>query len=204
MTNGYPEILTRAFEAANGNLIQTAFFHLRASQAASGAVEKTELINKKDEIISLTNFADLGGYWFYDIKPENYIGEGAEQKVYLCEDGKSVIKTNDTIFYASWYEYLINLLIHNILFPNTAYNLLGFYQENDSFFAVVKQSFIASTEPTDLAKLHNFLVQSGFTHKRNNDYFHKELGIILEDLHDENVLTNHGEFFFIDSAIYLM
>jgi Serine/Threonine/Tyrosine Kinase found in polyvalent proteins len=43
----------------------------------------------------------------------------------------------------------------------------------------------------------------GFNHKKNNDYFHTELGIILEDLHDENVLTNKGEFFFIDNAIYL-
>ncbi|AYQ34780.1 hypothetical protein [Runella sp. SP2] len=37
-----------------------------------------------------------------------------------------------------------------------------------------------------------------------NDFFHPELGIILEDLHDENVLTNQGLFFFIDSAIYLI
>ena len=33
---------------------------------------------------------------------------------------------------------------------------------------------------------------NGFTHTRNNDYFNPALGIILEDLHDENVLTENG------------
>lgn len=37
---------------------------------------------------------------------------------------------------------------------------------------------------------------NGFINSRNNDYLHKELGIILEDLHDENVLTRHGFFVF--------
>jgi Serine/Threonine/Tyrosine Kinase found in polyvalent proteins len=49
-----------------------------------------------------------------------------------------------------------------------------------------------------------FLEKNGFQHKKNNDYFNSELGIILEDLHDENVLTNQDVFFIIDSAIYLM
>lgn len=32
---------------------------------------------------------------------------------------------------------------------------------------------------------------NGFVQIRNNDYLNKELGIILEDLHDENVLTKN-------------
>lgn len=90
------------------------------------------------------------------------------------------------------------------MFPNTAYQLLGFYQQENILYAVVKQPFIESTEPTDLSALRLFLENNGFKHKKNNDFFHPELGIILEDLHDENVLTNQGLFFFIDSAIYLI
>lgn len=33
--------------------------------------------------------------------------------------------------------------------------------------------------------------------------FNEKSGIILEDLHDENVLTRSGSPFFIDSAIFL-
>lgn len=40
-------------------------------------------------------------------------------------------------------------------------------------------------------------------HKKNNDYFHPELGIILEDLHDENVLTEDNTLQFIDTVFYL-
>lgn len=156
MKDEHIDILTRAIEAANGNLIQTAFFYLRASQASSRNLEKTEFIDKKDEINSLTAFANQNDCWYNYIKPENYIGEGAEQKVYLAEDGRFVLKTNDTIFYASWQDYFISLLIHNTLFPSTAYQLLGFCQQNDGFYAVVKQRFVASTQPTNLDKLRDF------------------------------------------------
>ena len=96
------------------------------------------------------------------------------------------------------------MLIHNYLFPITSYQFVGFLQNDDGLFAVVKQTFVASTEATDLQLFRKFLEQNSFIHKKNNDYFSPELGIILEDLHDENVLTNQGVFFVIDSAIYLL
>jgi len=44
---------------------------------------------------------------------------------------------------------------------------------------------------------------NGFLNNRNNDYFNPELGIILEDLHDENVLTANGVLYFIDTVFYI-
>ena len=44
---------------------------------------------------------------------------------------------------------------------------------------------------------------NGFKNKKNNDYYHPEIGIIIEDLHDENVLSNEGVLQFIDTVIYL-
>ncbi|TAG54040.1 MAG: hypothetical protein EAZ29_04970, partial [Runella slithyformis] len=150
MTNEHSSILTKAIEAANGNLIQATFFQLGASQAASRKAQHSERVSKKAEIEILKSFAENNHYWFKKIKQENYIGEGAEQKVYLEDNGKYVLKINDAVFYASWTDYFINLLIHNLLFPATAYQLLGFYQLETAFYAVVKQPFIASTQPTDL------------------------------------------------------
>ena len=43
-----------------------------------------------------------------------------------------------------------------------------------------------------------------FTLKKNNDYYSKSLGLIAEDLHDENVLTKDGVLFFIDTVFYIM
>lgn len=44
---------------------------------------------------------------------------------------------------------------------------------------------------------------NGFRNIRNNDYQNDELGLILEDLHDENVLTKDGILYFIDTVFYL-
>ncbi len=49
-----------------------------------------------------------------------------------------------------------------------------------------------------------FLSQLGFINNRSNDYYNKEHGLILEDLHDENVFIGTAEnLLFIDPVIYL-
>lgn len=132
-----------------------------------------------------------------------FIAEGAEQKVFFLEGNSFLFKASDAIFYTSWTDYLNNLLLHNYFFPDTSYTLAGFVLEENKLFAVVKQQFVANTEVTDLVRLKEYLVENGFVHKKNNDYYHPYLGIILEDLHDENVLTNSGILFFIDTVFYI-
>lgn len=197
-------IFSRIGEVTGRNLIQTALLYLSTSESTGRKAQKTELLSKKDEVKLLSLFATQNGFWYSLIDDNQYIGEGAEQQVFLNNDGRSVTKINDAIFYESWKDYFISLLIHNFLFPSTHYELLGFYLKGNNFYSVVKQSFIESTQPTDLDELRKFLERNGFKNKRNNDYYHPEWGIILEDLHDENVLTNHGIFFFIDTVIYLI
>ena len=103
----------------------------------------------------------------------------------------------------NWSDYFDNLLIHNYFFPDTAYTLTGFLEDENKLFAVVKQSFVLYTENTNLGMVKNHLLANGFIHKKNNDYYHPVLGIILEDLHDENVLTNNGVLFFVDTVFYI-
>ena len=68
---------------------------------------------------------------------------------------------------------------------------------------MVRQSYIHISETTNLLLVQTFLEANGFRIIRNNDYVHDELGIILEDIHDENVLVNDGILFFIDTVFYL-
>ena len=35
------------------------------------------------------------------------------------------------------------------------------------------------------------------------DYYNQEIGIRLEDVHDENVIKQNGVYFFIDTVFYL-
>lgn len=125
------------------------------------------------------------------------------------DDGKSVVKFNDSIFYAYWLDYFHSLILHNYFFPDTAYTLLGFTTQfntsgSSQLYAIVQQDFVETNTPTDLQQVRNFMQNNGFVNTRNNDYFNKDLGIILEDLHEENVLTKNGLLFFIDTVFYVV
>ncbi len=184
------------------NLIETATCVLRKSKGTGSYAQKNQF-SKNDEAAWLIQWIEENKLWFTTLDVNRYLTRGAEQRVYLQQDGLNVIKLNDSVFYEFWEGYFHSLLIYNFLFPNTAYELLGFYQEEEILHAVIRQKFIKITEPTNSDLINDFLCSNGFILKKNHDYFHPQAGIILEDLHDENVLTNHGVLFFIDTVIYL-
>ena len=113
-----------------------------------------------------------------------------------------MIKLNDAVYYATWLEFFNSILLHNLIFENTAYHFLGFTKENNQLYAVLKQSFITADDQADLGDINKFLVFNGFEHIRRSDYFNKELGLILEDMHDENVIVKSETLFFIDTVFY--
>lgn len=195
------DILCGARQVSHGAPIQAIAHYLRRSQSSSQESKKPKSI-KEEETERLCQWIEEHHFWYSSIDIANFVSAGAEQKVYL--DGeKDVLKLNDSIYYASWLDYLYNLLLNNYLFPDTAYDLLGFYREDKTLYAVVRQSFVKENEPTSLEKVKTYLRNNGFDIIRNNDYRNPELGIILEDLHDENVLTKDGVLFFIDTVFYL-
>lgn len=187
----------------NGKIIQTITDYLRGKKKTIQGTAKTKLV-KEQETQVLISFIDSQGLWHKEFDQSKYIGEGAEQKVYEFTDPNFVIKLNDSVFYESWEDYFYSLLIHNYFFPHLSYELLGFQISDGKLSAIVKQPFVRSTENTDLINVKEFLSTNGFINKKNNDYFHPGLGIILEDLHDENVLTEEGALQFIDTIFFLM
>lgn len=95
-------------------------------------------------------------------------------------------------------------MLNNYFFSDTAYKLLGFYKNENVLYAVVEQPFVKATDKTDLELVKQFMLSNGFENSRNNDYINRNYGIILEDLHDENVLTQNGFLFFIDTVFYII
>ncbi|MDR2764921.1 MAG: hypothetical protein LBB90_07810 [Tannerella sp.] len=194
-------ILSGKSQVRYGANIRAVACYLGASQKSS-ALDKTDKRFKQEETERLKAYINSRCFWTKDVELDKYVSEGAEQKVYL-KDGRSVIKLNDAIYYLSWTDYFISLLLNNYFFPDTAYKLLGFFEHETTVYAVVEQSFIKATEPTDLKRGEQFMTSNGFQRIRNNDYFNPQLGIFLEDLHDENVLTSNGILYFIDTVFYL-
>jgi hypothetical protein len=195
-------ILSGKSPVKHGTIIQTIISYLEAGQGTSEMVERDKHF-KKEETKRLKDYIITNKLVIYNINSDNYVSEGAEQKVYL-KDGSSVLKLNDAIYYLSWIDYFHNLLLHNYFFPDTAYKLLGFTEENDVLYAVVEQNFVKANQKTDLQLVKEFMVANDFQNTRNNDYMNNKLGVILEDLHDENVLTQDGILFFIDTVFYVL
>ncbi|WP_244428723.1 hypothetical protein [Flavobacterium sp. B17] len=194
-------ILSGKSEVKYGSTIQTIASYLRRSKETGGLAAEEKSFKSKEKL-NLINWINANGLWYDTIDFSLFVSEGAEQKVYL-KDENFVLKLNDSIYYESWLDYFYNLLLNNYFFPDTAYELIGFYMNSDILYAVVKQRFVKVDQLTDLNEVKVFLGNNGFESIRNNDYYNPFLGIILEDLHDENVLTQQGILYFIDTVFYL-
>jgi hypothetical protein len=183
-----------------GDFIKTITSYIRRSKGASQKIESTKQIKAQESAI-IKQFAKDNQKWIENFDESNYFEEGAEQKVYLS--GKNVLKINDGIYYETWEDYLISLQIYNLLFPDTSYTLIGFLEKDRKIYAVVEQLFVKSTEEYNFDEIKSLLEANGFRNTKNQDFIHDDLGIILEDLHDENVLKQNGKYFIIDAAIFV-
>ncbi|MDQ6608572.1 MAG: hypothetical protein M3Y85_01995 [Bacteroidota bacterium] len=160
-------------------------------------------IIKEEQALYLETHIQKHKLWIADLPGEDrFLTRGGEARVYLDTDNRNVIKLNDAVYYATWLEFFNSILLHNLIFENTKYNLIGFFKQDDKLHAVLKQPFIKSDSQVDLADIKSLLEFNGFVNTRRNDYLHYGLGLILEDMHDENVLVNLQALFFIDTVFY--
>lgn len=195
------DIISGKGEVRYGRVIQSVAGYLNDGSQPGPETEDLKFFKKQEEA-RLEEYIHKYSLWLEDIDFSQYVSEGAEQRVYL-KDSDYVLKLNDAIYYSSWKDYCHNLLLHNFFFSDSAYELKGFIKEEGVLYAVVEQAFVSITEPTDLDTVKLFLESNGFENTRNNDYYNGKLGVILEDLHDENVLTRNGILYFIDTVFYL-
>ena len=170
-------------------------------ERALRTIEERELRRLSSPVL---NAADFNQKWIQQ-------GEisGAEQRVYLEERECSVIKANDGNFHGNWLQYLERLHFHQLLFPETAYTFLGLLVENSEISMVVRQPFAkasksvagASRKEVEIWMRDNF----GAFRYKNDDYYLPQLDLLIEDLHDENVLVseNGNALLVIDPAIYV-
>ncbi len=194
-------VISGKSQVRHGKAIQAIAHYLEIGTSTSANPEEDEQIRSQEKE-RLEQYISEHQLWLIDLDLSNYVSEGAEQKVYL-KDSENVFKLNDAIYYRSWVDYFRNLLLHNYFFNDTAYQLIGFYREAEVVYAVVKQPYVQITQATDLKQVQSFLGANGFIVTRNNDYYNAHIGVILEDLHDENVLTKDGLLYFIDTVFYL-
>jgi hypothetical protein len=151
---------------------------------------------------ALKQFAFKHSLWIDECEVENwhYIAHGTEAMVYegaLLEEVRKIVDYR--VFGESPLEYLYNrIALHNFLFPETGYHLVGFTRFEGAFSFVVGQPFIVGTPPT-LEEIAEEMQQRGFDNM--GGYCHVGCDYIVEDLHRGNVLKDSaGRFYFIDTV----
>jgi phosphoribosylformylglycinamidine (FGAM) synthase-like enzyme/phosphoribosylformylglycinamidine (FGAM) synthase-like amidotransferase family enzyme len=135
---------------------------------------------------------------------------GAEQKVYPDGNGR-YIKANNGSYHGHWQQYLDRLRYHAILFPDTAYTIIGLIELDGNLAVLVSQpEAYAAVDPSGSyvgatrSQVEAHMKSLGAFRFRNDDYYLPAEDLFIEDLHDENVLLgSDGETLrFIDPVIY--
>jgi hypothetical protein len=226
METHYPPILRqyvgeeRIGRVANFDSTTIDAAHICARcQSTSVEAEGAEPLNRKErhrynqqvrpvEELALIAWAKENNLWedekeFIKQYAERKIGEGAEQKVFLKEDGKMVVKVNAGNYHGAWLEYFNRLLFHTVLFPATAYAMKGLMIFEGSLSVIVEQPFVLLNEGASRPIIETYLNHHGFERIKNDDYYNSSMGVYLEDLHDENIfLDEKRNILFIDPVIY--
>jgi hypothetical protein len=177
------------------------------SFGTSSTVKKefeSRAILKEKQASFLRSHSEKVGLWLTSLPSgSEYVTRGGESQVYFAGDKLNVIKVNDAIYYATWTEYFNSLVIHNLLFPNTAYSLLGFMENAESLCVILQQPYVEGKQ-ANLGYIKELLTFNGFENTKRQDYYNKEFALALEDMHDENVIAKDGILFFIDTVFYVM
>ncbi len=103
------------------NLLCTSF---RTSTTVKKDFEGQSRI-KAEQAQFLRHHSSLKKWWVNDLPDENsFLTRGGEAKIYFAPDRRNVLKINDGIYYATWLEFFNSVVIHNLLFIDTAYTFL--------------------------------------------------------------------------------
>ena len=119
------------------------------------------------------------------------IAQGAEAKVYYKEGNTSVVKERTSI-YSTWQKALDAIVLHNVLFPETAMKVIGFTRDSDNLMRIVlTQPYVNCLRLATKVEIDNMVAAKGFRDNWNGqgvNYISDRLA--LEDMHPANVFVD--------------
>jgi glycosyltransferase involved in cell wall biosynthesis len=127
---------------------------------------------------------------------------GQENDVYV--DVGRVFKCNNLSYHLSYADFFDRLALHNLLFPGAPLRFEGLLWRTRDLFPVMSQPFVRAKRGARRSEVESFMRNLGYARSRNDDYQNSE-GILVEDLHDENVFVDDDDnLIVIDPVIYLL
>jgi predicted nuclease of restriction endonuclease-like (RecB) superfamily len=188
-------------------------FRERAAQAkrkfaASNAGTQLTLFQQQDiERQVAFDLAKKYNWWiedFYSLGKS--FNSGNENTVALSENEAIVYKSNNLMNVLGIVSNLLNLIeAHNLLFPETTYEIVGFTGfENRNrapyIEVIMKQPFVDNAEHASYENIADYMYGIGFTQVNQHTFENEQY--IVSDLHPRNVLKNDdGVIFVIDNKI---
>lgn len=128
--------------------------------------------------------------------------EGGEHQVIYFHS--RVFKRNNLYYHSNWLEYFHRLVLHNWLFPETMIRFEGLMMVEDELQPVISQKAFLAIRGASRREVEKEMQRRGFVRRFADNYYNPDMGISVEDLHDENVLVSPaGSLLIFDPVIYL-
>lgn len=192
-----------AIATARENRVESATSAARQGTLPQGDSNGREMRNETESRLA-ERFAMDNQLWipFEKIFTLGRPGQsGNENDIYISENGY-VYKVNNLVNSGgSTLRLLHKIRLHNLLFPETAYVLIGFTGFiGRSIYPVLRQRRVESADNSTIGEIDNFMLSIGFT--KIGEFAYKKGDIEVSDLRPRNVLKDtDGELYVIDAEI---
>jgi hypothetical protein len=125
---------------------------------------------------------------------------GNENDTYVAKD--SIFKVNNLLNSGSIHNLLDKIILHNFIFPNTAYKLIGFAgYDARSVMPVLEQERICNAHPATQILIDTYMSALGFT-KENDEGRYSNGTYVVWDVVPRNVLVDaDGDMYVVDAEI---
>lgn len=178
----------------------------RIAESAADAPRNSGEIPQRSEIaLSNIKAEDLAielGLWIpYSevLKLGMPFPSGIENEVYFDETSHTVVKINNLITSQSISRLFRRLLMHNAIFPQTKYELVGFTGfGNGSVYPILRQDYVTNATYATHGEILDYMEALGFTLCGDAEFSNGKIRI--KDLRPRNVLKNtQGSIFVVDA-----
>lgn len=137
--------------ARRDRILAAAGIQARRNESPSSEESQDERNERQERQVEA--WAKQNGVWHQDaISYGKSFGAelpgGQESHVYENANKGTVVKVKNTLQYHDLQEFLDGIILHNTLFPETAYKVLGFGNDGEGFVAILEQPFVRGEEPT--------------------------------------------------------
>ncbi len=162
---------------------------------------------KQNQENELRTYAEQQGLWVGDVSEltNDPDAKGAESLVMYSNDGKSVEKyTSNKIHHRDWSEFFDRIAIHNTLFPETAYEVVGFGEIKGETVVKLKQPLVHAEREATASEIIQDMENRGFKSLGLGRFHNKETGVFVGDLFYGNVVVSkRGNLLYIDPVTKL-